>query len=125
LYVGWSCGVDRSLDVTGNEVASIVHAQIGGHCEFRNSHGVDIARCLVPPVEIDIIFRRVRNGRISDEPLRVWLVLEERTGDRDCYRIVFNETLRSFGLVSAGFKTDPHPVLCGWYGDFLTALEAM
>ena len=111
--------------MTSKEVADIVRAQIGDRWGFRNAHGVDIGRCLVPPVEINIIARNVRAGRVSDEILRVWLVLEERTVERDRYKIVFSETLHSFGLVSSGLAADRHPVLCGWYGDFMNTLEGM
>ena len=111
--------------MTGKEVADIVRAQIGDKWEGPHSHGIDLSRCLVPPTEISIIARTARKGRVSDEVLRVWLVLEERIVERDGYKIVFNETMRSFGLVSSGYASDSNPILCGWYGGFMSALEGM
>jgi hypothetical protein len=109
--------------MTSDEVANIVRSQIGDNWDVRNSHGVDIVRCLVRPVEVDIVFRRVRSGEVSDELLRVWLVLEERVVERDGYKIVFDEGSRSFGLAVA--MEDSLPMFLGIYGSFIDALEGM
>jgi hypothetical protein len=67
----------------------------------------------------------VRNGKIKDSTEMVWLVLEEDPGKPDGYKIVFNEAIGKFGLISSGFSTDPFPVLCGYYGDFPATLAGM
>jgi hypothetical protein len=111
------------FDVTSNDVACIVRAQIGDQGGFRNAHGVDIASCLVPPVEIDAIECRAQDGQFRDEPVRVWLVLEERVVERDGYKIVFDEGSRLSGLAVA--MKDSVPLFLGVYGSFIDALEAM
>lgn len=111
--------------MTGEDVAETVRQQIGGNWGLSNCNGVDLARSVVSPTAIKIINRHVSDGTISDEVIGVWLVLEECAEKRDGYKIVFDEKTGHFGLASPGFSSDAHPVLCGWYGDFLTTFEAM
>jgi hypothetical protein len=111
--------------MTDREVAEIVRQEIGDNWDGSNDQGVDLARSVVSPTRINVIDREVRRGTNQDRVISVWLVLEERIKERDGYKIVFDEASRRFGLVSSGFSSDRHPVLCGWYGDFATTFEAM
>ena len=107
------------------DVSQVIKDQIGSSKSLPNSHGVVLHRCLTTPTLIKVIHRKVIGGKTKDSIETVWLVLEERSGDEDGYKIIFNEQRNSFGLVSAGFPKDSHPVLCGYYGDFPTALACM
>jgi hypothetical protein len=109
----------------GEDLAEIVRKQIGGNWSRSNWHGVDLAHSLVSPTKISVIDRRVSDGTIKDKVIPVWLVLEESVEKRDGYKIVFDEKTGHFGLATPGFSSDAHPVLCGWYGDFMTTFEAM
>lgn len=110
--------------MTSREVADYVKTEIGGQWAESNAHGVDLRKCLVPPRKIKMINRLVKDGQIRDSIVEVWLVLEEVPGG-DGYSIFFDEDKREFGLASKGFATDPHPVICGYYGDFWTTLKGM
>ena len=72
-----------------------------------------------------MIDRRVTDGRIEEEVIEVWLVLEEKPISRDGYQIIFNEKSGKFGLASPDFSPDSYPCLCGWYGDFMTTMKSM
>ena len=117
--------IGRIKCMNAAEVSQIIKDQIGGSKSLPNSHGIDLHRCRTPPTLIKVIHRKVIGGKTKDSTETVWLVLESRPGDKDGYKIIFNEQRRSFGLVSTGFPKDPFPVLCGYYGDFPTALACM
>jgi hypothetical protein len=111
--------------MTDKEVAGIVRQQIGDNWSQPNRHEVNLARSLVSPTTIHVIARHVEDGRVRDEVIRVWLVFEERIVERNGYKIVFDENARRFGLVSPESPSDAAPILCGWYGDFMTTFVAM
>lgn len=67
----------------------------------------------------------LKKGCVRDQVIEAWLVLEEDPINRDAYKIVFDERSGLFGLASQGSPSDPYPVLCGLYGDFLNTLESM
>jgi hypothetical protein len=108
--------------MTAEEVREFVQAQAGGNLSARN-HGISLEQALVPSQRISIIERSVRQGRVTDETLPVWLVGKEPS--EEGYVIVMRETDRMFGLASQGFQTDKHPILTGWYGTLVSAFMGM
>jgi len=107
------------------EVRRLVENEIGNDWAVTNHHHVDLHRALVEPRKITVIERTVKNGKLRDRTLAVWLVLVERPDTEDGYRIVMKEDEAVFGLASEGFPEDKHLVLCGWYGDFMTTFRGM
>jgi hypothetical protein len=110
---------------TAGQIKALVKEHIAGRWDESNHHGVDLRTCLVPPVKIPVILRGVVKGKIKDEIMQVWLVLEENPKTKDGYKIVFDEGRSLFGLASEGFPTDQHLVLTGFYGDFWTTFRGM
>lgn len=70
-----------------------------------------------------IIERTVTDGQLKDRELSVWLIGEEPSTDG--YKIIMRDDGRIFGLASAGFSTDRHPILVGWYGSLMAAFIGM
>jgi hypothetical protein len=108
-----------------HEVRKLVENEIGDDWAATNHHNVDLRRALIQPRKITIIERTLRNSRLQDRTLAVWLILVERPESEDGYRIVMKEDGPVFGLASEGFPGDEHLVLCGWYGDFMTTFRGM
>jgi hypothetical protein len=106
-------------------VRNLVERQIDGAWDTINHHGVDLRKALVPPQRITVIERLVRRGVTQDRLVEVWLVLVEASASGAGYRIVVALDGSMFGVASEGFPSDEHLVLCGWYGDFMTALGGM
>ncbi|MCC6739800.1 MAG: hypothetical protein IT452_12205 [Planctomycetia bacterium] len=111
--------------MNAREIERLVHDAIGDSWEETNFHGVDLRKALVPPRLIKVIQRHVDRGTVRDEVTDAWLVLIEDPESGRGYRIVADADGRTFGLASEGSRTDPHLVLCGWYGDFWTAFKGM
>ena len=107
------------------DVRNLVETEIGDGWTVTNLHHVDLRRALVQPRRITVIERTIRNGKVQDRLVAVWLVLVERADPEDGYRIVMKEDEPVFGLASEGFPEDEHLVLCGWYGDFMTTFRGM
>jgi hypothetical protein len=107
------------------DVRKLVEDAIGDDWAVTNHHHVDLRRALVHPRKITVIERNVRNGKLRDRTLTVWLVLVERTEREEGYRIVMKEEGPMFGLASEGLPEDDRLVLCGWYGDFMTTFRSM
>lgn len=106
-----------------HNVRKLVEDAIGDDWAVTNHHQVDLRLALVQPRKITVIERAVNNGKLRDRTVAVWLVLVECAGQDEGYRIVMKEIEPVFGLASEGFPEDEHLVLCGWYGDFMTALQ--
>ena len=111
--------------MTSREVESKVKAEIAGRWDETNAHGVDLRVSLMKPEKIRVINRSVAHGKVMDEVIECWLILEEDIKECSGYKIVFDESRGSFGLASAGFRKDRYPGLCGFYGDFWTTFHAM
>ena len=107
------------------DVWKLVENEVRDDWTVTNHHHVDLRRALVPPCKITVIERSLRNGKLQDQPLGVWLVLVERPETEEGYRIVMKEDEPVFGLASEGFPEDEHLILCGWYGDFMTTFRGM
>jgi len=110
--------------MNSREIQKYVREQIGDRWSESNAHGVDLKTALVTPRKTKMINRLVQNGKIIDSVVEVWVVLEE-VPDGDGYMIFLDESDGDFGLASKGFESDPHPVICGYYGDFWTTLKGM
>jgi hypothetical protein len=108
-----------------HEVRKLVEDAIGDDWAVTNHHRVDLRSALVQPRKITVIERTVRNGKLRDRTVTVWLVLVEKVGLDEGYRIVMKEHEAMFGLASEGFPEDEYLVLCGWYGDFMTTFQGM
>ena len=108
-----------------DEIEQLVQEQIAGRWSESNDHGIDLHFSLVTPTQIKVIEWRVKDGRSMESLLAVWLVLEERPVEKDGYQIVYSEQMKTFGLASSGATDAQLPVLCGWYGDFLTTFKSM
>ncbi|HVV99488.1 MAG TPA: hypothetical protein VHB77_04070, partial [Planctomycetaceae bacterium] len=83
--------------MNSEDVSRLIEHQIGDLGSLPNSHGVELHRCLTNPTLIQVTHRRVLNGKTKDSTEIVWLVLEERPDEKDGYKIIFNEKMRSFG----------------------------
>ena len=73
------------------DVRKLVEDAIGDDWAATNHHHVDLRRALVQPRKITIIERPVRNGKLQDRTVVVWLVLVERADQDQGYRIVMKE----------------------------------
>ncbi len=105
-------------------VRRIVNDQIAGRWDETNLHGVDLRAACVDPVRMPMILRTVHNGERQDSVVNLWVVLRE-TPEGDGYIVFYDEERKEFGLASKGFVDDPHPVICGYYGDFWTTFQSM
>lgn len=106
------------------DVRKLVVDQIADRWDETNSHRVNLRFSLVTPSQTKMILRRVRNGKIKDSTVDVWVVLLE-SPEGDGYIIFYDDALDQFGLASSGFPDDPHPVISGYYGDFWTTFKGM
>ena len=104
-------------------VRKLVENEIGYDWAITNHHHVELRRALVQPHRITVIERTVKNGKLQDRSIAVWLVLVERPETEDGYRIVMKEDEPVFGLASEGFPEDRNLVLCRWYGDFMSTFR--
>jgi len=111
--------------MNAKSIATLVTSQIGDAWEATNAHGVDLREAIVPPEQIVVIEREVRDGKTQDRLVDAWLVLIENPRAKAGYRIVAAADGSNFGLATEGFPSDKHLVLCGWCGDFLTAFLGM
>lgn len=113
---------DSSL-MTADEVQALVDAQSAGKLTAVNDHRISLRDALVLPQMISVIARQVRDGRVKDENLNVWLIGQEHRPDG--YKIVLSDDGSKFGLASKGFAHDKRPILAGWYGDLITTFLGM
>jgi hypothetical protein len=67
--------------MTVEEVRALVRIQSTGSLTAVNDHGVTLEDALVAPRMISVIARQVKNGRVKDEDLNVWLVGQENRTD--------------------------------------------
>jgi hypothetical protein len=109
--------------MTVEEVRTLVRRQSTESLAAVNDHRITLLDALVAPRIISVIARHVKNGRVKDETLTVWLVGQENTPDG--YKIVLRDDGSQFGLASSGFPQDKIPILVGWYGDLLTTFLGM
>jgi hypothetical protein len=101
--------------MTVDQVQDLVRSQLREEdSTTKNLHGIILTEALIQPRKIVIIDRIVAHGRVHDEELEVWVVGKE--GPVDGYQIVLRDDGLQFGLASPGCPSDPHPILCGWYG---------
>lgn len=105
-------------------VKKLVLEKIDDQSDETNSHTVDLRSALVPPVRATMILRLVRNGKIKDSTVDVWIVLRELS-ECDGYTIFYDDERDEFGLASNGFPDDPYPVISGYYGDFWNTFKGM
>jgi hypothetical protein len=108
-----------------DDIRRVVLDAIGNSWETTNDHGVDLRKALVPPRPIKVTQRLVEGGRVRDTVIETWLVLIEKPESGKGHRIVASSDGSRFGLASEGGAADPHLVLCGWYGDFMTTFQGM
>lgn len=108
--------------MTVEQVSEVVRRQAEGNLSIV-SHGISLEMALVPPRQIVVIDRMVKNGRITDNELSVWLVGRERSDGG--YVIVMRDEDFLFGLAAQGFSTDKHPILTGWYGSLVSTFVGM
>ena len=111
--------------MNADEIRDLVWSQLSSAWDTSNAHGVNLQQALVPPEPITVIERTVRDGRMVDRLVDVWLVLVEDAKSGTGYRVVAAKDGSLFGLATKGFPGDKHLVLCGWYGDFVTTLQDM
>jgi hypothetical protein len=109
--------------MTVEEVRALVHRQSTECLTAMNDHRITLKDVLVAPQIISVISRHVKNGRVKDENLTVWLVGQENQSDG--YKIVLRNDGSQFGLASSGFPKDKVPILVGWYCDLLTTFLGM
>jgi hypothetical protein len=109
--------------MTIDQVTERVRSSAGTDHSMTNHHGISLEQALVPPREISIIDREVRDGKVVDQVIRVWLVGNERPADG--YKIIMRGDGLQFGLASSGFAHDPYPILVGWYGSLIAAFMGM
>lgn len=110
------------LPMTTEEVQALVRIESAENLGAFN-HSITLKDALVAPRLISVIARDVRNGRVKDENLTVWLVGQEK--GTDGYKIILREDGSQFGLASHGLAHDKAPILAGWYGNLLTTFLGM
>ena len=113
-----------SLLMNAQQIRTLIDDQVAGRWEETNSHGVDLRSALVTATQTTMIFRSVRNGKINDSTVDVWIVLRELP-DGDGYVMFYDYERQQFGLATEGFADDLHPVICGYYGDFWSTFKSM
>ena len=109
--------------MTVEEVRALVRIQSAANLTAVNDHRITLEDALVAPRMISVIDRRLKDGHMKDENLRVWLVGQENWTDG--YKIILRDDASKFGLASTGFPHDKFPILVGWYGDLLTTFLGM
>jgi hypothetical protein len=115
----------RCTQMNGAEIEKVVRGAIGDSWNTTNEHGADLREALVRPRLIKVIQRMSHGDKFHDDVFDAWLVLLEKPDSCGGYRIIADINGRTFGLASEGRASDDHLVLCGWYGDFWAAFEAM
>lgn len=105
------------------EVRRQVRLQTGDTFTAVNDHRISLCDVLESPRKILVIERTVRNGRVEDTAIEVWLIGQERA--KDGYQIIMRDDGLQFGLASSGFPSDSRPILCGCYGSLISAFLAM
>lgn len=104
--------------MTAEEVQEFIRAQTAGKLTTANNHRIALNNALVALRMIAVVERQIKDGRVKDETLNVWLVGKE--SQPEGYMIVMREDGTQFGLATEGFAGDRFPILSGWYGDLLT-----
>lgn len=112
------------MQMDARDVRKLVVDQIADRWDETNSHRINLRSSLVTPSQTQMILRVVRNGKLKDSTVDVWVVLHECPGG-DGYIIFYDDARDQFGLASSGFPDDYHPVICGYYGDFWTTFNCM
>lgn len=108
--------------MTGADVAAVIEEQVAPALPDQLQR---LRQSLVEPRRTNVINRTVREGELRDSIASAWLVFEEDPVSGSGYKIVFDDEDGAFGLATRGFPQDAHLVMCGWYGDLLTAFVAM
>ncbi len=106
--------------MTPAEVRTLVETELANHLSPSSGSALDLRACLVQPRVVS--FRNRSLGLESDQPIPLWIVLEETPGQRHGYRIVFDEQRHEFGLAVWDGEV---PVFLGYYGIFVDKLQAM
>ncbi|MCC9608725.1 hypothetical protein LOC68_08830 [Blastopirellula sp. JC732] len=106
------------------EVRQLVLQEIDDRWDESNSHAFNLRTALIKPTPTPMIHRLVRNGKIKDAIVDVWIVLKELP-EGDGYLIFYDEDRNQFGLASKGFPEDRYPVISGYYGSFWNAFKGM
>lgn len=101
--------------MTRKEITQIIEKEISGDWSITNWHNVDLKRCLVRP-------RKKLFNNYKDKPEKFWLVLEECPETLECFKIVFNDETKQFGLAQF---SEPYDFILGWHDSFLAAFKAM
>ena len=109
--------------MTVEEVEAVIHLQVNEHPTATNAHQLVLKDALVRPRRISVIERTVKDSRVSDQELDVWLVAEEPRDDG--YKIVMSDDGQRFCLASIGFPGNKHLVVSGWYRSLLSAFQGM
>lgn len=100
--------------MTAEQVESRVRRELGDLWPLPIRHDLDLTRCLVLPPVKEIF----ADSFTDDEPLELWLVLDERPEVEGGYKIVYDEADDIFGLVIGN-------TFIGYYGSFLETLQGM
>jgi len=108
--------------MNARDVRKLVVDQIAGRWDETNSHRVNLRSAIVMPSQTKMTLQLVRNGKIKDTTVEVWIVLRELP-EGDGYVIFYDDARDQFGLASAGFPDDRHPIIDGYYGDFWTTFK--
>lgn len=108
--------------MTGVEVAALIEEQVASALPDQLER---LRQSLVEPRRTNVINRTVHDGQLRDSIASAWLVFEEDRVSGSGYKIVVDDEDGAFGLATRGFPPDAHLVMCGWYGNLLTALVAM
>jgi hypothetical protein len=109
--------------MTTDQVRELIRVQSADNLTTTNDHSISLEQALVTPQRISVIARLVRDGRMQDQTLNVWLVGREDSNDG--YNIIMRDDGLQFGLASSGFPTDKYLILVGWYGSLLSAFLSM
>ena len=108
-----------------SQIDQLVKSQVGDAWDIANLHGVSPREAVVPATRVKVIERTVVDGRTNDRVVDGWLVGIDNTDGHFGCLVVSALDGSMCGLAGQGFPADEHPVLWGWYGDFMTTFHAM
>ncbi len=101
-----------------NQIHEIIRSEISENDSITNLHGINLKRCLIEPY-LQIFEKSFKEGEVAE----LYVVLKEDPDKNQGYQIAYNPKDKLFGLCI--FGDGKYPLLLGYYGTFLEALDGM
>ena len=100
--------------MTPKEISKLIEKEINGDWSISNLHGCDLKKCLIRPKRRKLIFK----GETKD----FWIVLEEKPGTLEGFKIFFDDETKKFGLAD---YSKPYGYVCNSHDTFIAAFKSM